>query len=110
MIGDHPAWLQERHELPKYLKNGDIYLELTTGNWMPLYPFQTVATCPACKIRETYFVDKYDFHEGPAQLKSFERGHTIESRELGDALKLAAQAITSAQAVPASASPRPNSR
>jgi hypothetical protein len=53
-----------------------------------LFPFLSVERCPKCGNREVYFPDKLQ-RRGPdniATLKSFERGHTVESLEVGTQL------------------------
>jgi hypothetical protein len=61
-----------------FLKNGDERISL--------YPFITSAACPRCGSAETYFVDAWDTKKGTVRLKSFEKGHTIDSTEISEAL------------------------
>jgi hypothetical protein len=51
---------QERLEYSELVTKSDLYIEITTEKWIPLYPFITVHNCPRCKSREIYFIDKYD--------------------------------------------------
>lgn len=51
-------------------------MALDRETWIPLHPLVSVQYCPHCKMRETYFVDAWEGPGKPAQLKSFERGHT----------------------------------
>jgi hypothetical protein len=85
-VGDHPALIQELVEYPETLIKGDLYVEMQEGSWKALFPFISVHNCPDCKYRETYFVDRWKRAEGKAILKSFERGHTIEHREIAASL------------------------
>jgi hypothetical protein len=87
LAGDHPGLMQEKLEYATPLKRNDLYIELQSGIWEPLYPFLSVHSCPTCKIRETYFVDAWAGPGKGAKLKSFERGHTIENKDIGEALK-----------------------
>jgi hypothetical protein len=84
--GDHPAWAQDSRELPRLLKKHDVYIAISADEWVDLYPFITIQTCSMCKVRETYFIDRCDFDRKKATLKSFERGHTKDSPEIGEAL------------------------
>jgi hypothetical protein len=92
--GDHPAWPQDARELPVLLKKNDVYIEISSDEWVDLYPFITIQTCSMCKARETYFIDRCDFGKKTAILKSFERGHTTESHDIGKALTAATGGIT----------------
>ena len=83
MIGDHPAWPQKTFEHLGFLTKGDVFLPLTSNDWCSLYPFLVVETCRQCKARESYFIDGVDFRRKIAFLKSFERGHSMESSEIG---------------------------
>lgn len=80
-MGDHPGLQQEQLNYPKPLKRGDLFLELGPQEWVPLYPFIAALHCPECKMRETYFIDKWDTGKGIIYYKSFERGHTFEHRQ-----------------------------
>ncbi len=79
-IGDHPGLPIEQCEYPEALKKGDLYIQLQTDLWVPLFPFMTVHNCPSCKTHETYFVDYWKGKE--LKLKSFERGHTQDDHEV----------------------------
>jgi len=43
--------------------------------------------CSECKEKETFFIHKWEGGESTAELKSFERGHMIESQEIGESLE-----------------------
>jgi hypothetical protein len=62
-------------------------MQITEEAWMPLYPFLTAQECPKCGHTEIYFIDRWDGKDRPARLKSFERGHDLESPEVGRALR-----------------------
>lgn len=68
------------------LREGGPFLGLGGGNWLPLYPFTVPATCPRCKVTETYFIDAWDRKKNTARMKSFERGHTISSEGVSESL------------------------
>jgi len=83
LVGDHPALPQERLEYPGLLTRNDLYVQVGEESWSSLFPFITVRLCPHCKARETYFIDRWEGPGKPAQLKSFERGHTEEDGDVG---------------------------
>lgn len=84
--GDHPSWPQDSREFAGLLKKNDVYIEVGPDQWVDLFPFVTIQTCSMCKIHETYFIDRCNFDKKKAALKSFERGHTKDSTEIGEAL------------------------
>jgi hypothetical protein len=85
-MGDHPGLRQEEFKYPLPLTKNDLYIEVGTDDWIPLYPFLVPRNCPQCKTREIYFVDKWQGKGAAAILKSFERGHTEEEAGVGQAL------------------------
>ena len=86
--GDHPGFPQERIGYPEPLTKNDLYIEVEPGHWVPLFPFVVPRNCPTCKTREIYFVDRWPGKGCPALLKSFERGHTVESNEVGEGFEI----------------------
>lgn len=84
--GDHPSFPQEEVPFDRALPRGDLFLDLGRLDWVPLFPFMTTMTCSHCKARETYFIDSWDTRRGMARMKSFERGHTMPSTEVSEAL------------------------
>ena len=80
-IGDHPGLYQEESPHPQPLPKGDLYLDMGSQKWIPLYPFTAAMNCPNCQVRETYFIDKIDYKKNSVQFKSYERGHTITRLE-----------------------------
>jgi len=76
--GDHPGLRREQVYHPTPLSKNMLYLEIDKDLWTPFYPHISVHYCPSCKMRETYFIDRWD-NDNKAVLKSFERGHTHES-------------------------------
>lgn len=84
--GDHPSFAQEEVLFHKGLPRGDLYLDLGHQSWVPLFPFVVTMNCSHCKAKETYFIDMWDKRRGIAQMKSFERGHTMSNQEVSDAL------------------------
>ena len=85
--GDHPGFAQERVSHPEALTKNDLFIEVESDRWAPLFPFIVPRTCPQCKLREIYFVDKWQGKDRPALLKSFEQGHTVENGEVGRAFE-----------------------
>jgi hypothetical protein len=53
---------------------------------VPLYPFIVASNCPTCRYRETYFLDRWNDRKGITLMKSFERGHAEERRDVSDCL------------------------
>lgn len=84
--GDHPSFPREEVVFDRALPRGDLFLEPSQQDWVPLFPFMTSMTCSHCKVRETYFVDSWDTRRGTASMKSFERGHTMLNKEVAEAL------------------------
>jgi hypothetical protein len=85
-VGDHPGFKQEQIIYNDLVTKNDVYIQSQPGSWRSLFPFITVHNCPHCRIREIYFVDRLNGGEKSAKLKSFERGHTEESKEIGEAI------------------------
>ncbi len=85
-MGDHPSFPQEEVVFHQALRRGDLFLDRGQPGWVPLFPFVTTMTCSRCKVRETYFVDAWDTRKGIARMKSFERGHVMQSTEVSEAL------------------------
>ena len=81
--GDPPGFLQEKVSYPEPLTKNDLFIEVEVSRWVALFPFVVPRTCPQCKSREVYFVDRWQGKGQPALLKSFEQGHTIENEEVG---------------------------
>lgn len=75
------AHVHPRRELLEWyeaLPTGQLYLEVSPANLVPLYPFLHRGNCPKCDANEIFFVDKLP-GKGKAVMKSFEHGHTLES-------------------------------
>lgn len=93
LTGDHPALPQQIIELPSQivmstsLQKGGLYLDIGGNRWIDQYPFIQQLTCPRCKSRETYFIDKVTWVNGEGIFKSFERGHTETIADLGPNLE-----------------------
>ncbi len=86
-IGDHPALPQDTALYPNPLKKHDLYIQIDDNDWAPLYPFVTAEACPHCRTREIYSIDKWDSQNKSALLKSFERGHTVDSTAVAELLQ-----------------------
>jgi hypothetical protein len=89
--GDGPGFPQERVRFPKALPRGDLMLDLGDENWVQLYPFIVASNCPHCRYRETYFIDRWNDRKNTTLMKSFERGHTEERRDISESLALLAE-------------------
>jgi hypothetical protein len=84
--GDGPGFPQERVRFPRAMPRGDLMLDLGDENWVQLYPFIVASNCPHCRYRETYFIDRWNDRKNTTLMKSFERGHTEESRDISETL------------------------
>jgi hypothetical protein len=91
LAGDGPGFRQEKVNFPKALPRGDMVLDLGDDNWAQLYPFVVASNCHHCRYRETYFIDRWDDRKGTAVMKSFERGHTEEMKDISSTLATLAQ-------------------
>lgn len=82
LVGDHPGLPQE--EIPNRipLTKRDLYIAAADVGWVTLFPLLVARNCPACKTRETFFIDKWNRGKATAKLKSFERGHEEESNDV----------------------------
>jgi hypothetical protein len=89
--GDGPGFPQEKVVFSKALPRGDLVLDLGHENWAQLYPFIVASNCPTCRYRETYFIEQWNDRKGMVDLKSFERGHTEEQKEISVALAALAE-------------------
>ncbi len=89
--GDGPGFMQEKVSRPRALPRGELVMDLGDGRWAELYPFVVVSNCPHCRYRETYFIDRWDDRKGTVLMKSFERGHAEEKREISGVLAALAE-------------------
>jgi hypothetical protein len=89
--GDGPGFPQERIRFPRAMPRGDLMLDLGDDNWAQLYPFVIASNCPRCRYRETYFIDRWNDRKNTTLMKSFERGHTEERRDISESLALLAE-------------------
>jgi len=85
-MGDHPAFSPGEMEYPKALVRNQLYLQDAKGNLHLTYPFIIADRCPQCGLLEIFFLDSWDRDAGQVQLKSFERGHTLQSKAVYDHL------------------------
>ena len=82
LVGDHPALPKEEIMFPEPLSKNRLYIEVSQDKWICLYPFVTFSYCLECKTRETFFIDRWQGIGKPAMLKSFEKGHELESTDV----------------------------
>jgi type I restriction enzyme M protein len=88
-VGDHPGHNQHESQSSKLLPTDHLYMLSGSDEWISLYPLMTAQYCPSCQTLETYMVDRWDGLGGRLVLKSFERGHTVDtSRDDSIATKL----------------------
>lgn len=84
--GDHPGFKKERVQYRKHLPKRDLFIETSPDSWISLYPYVQLLACKTCGMHECYFIDKLDYSRKVAVLKSFERGHTANSSDVGELL------------------------
>jgi hypothetical protein len=82
LVGDHPGLPQEQVTYRTPLPKRDLYIAAAGVGWVSLFPLLVVRNCRTCKIRETFFLDKWNRKKGIATRKSFERGHEEETDEV----------------------------
>lgn len=87
VIGDHPALRQEELQLSRGFPKGHLILNAGDSNWLSLYPFLSQDICPTCGSMEIYHLDKWRYEKNRIQVRSFERGHTLDSSEISNWLK-----------------------
>jgi len=78
-MGDHPGLRQHETTLTVPVSDDHLYIAIDSDNWISLYPLITVQYCPSCQQRETYMIDRWDGFGQRFLLKSFERGHTLDT-------------------------------
>jgi hypothetical protein len=86
-IGDHPALRQEELCLSRGFPKGHLILNAGDSNWLSLYPFLSQDICTTCGTMEIYHLDKWKYEKNKVQVRSFERGHPLESSAISDWLK-----------------------
>jgi hypothetical protein len=84
-MGDHPGVRQEQVEYRSALPKNKLFMQVDKDNWVHLYPLMSVHFCPTCGFRETYLLDYWGGPGEKTVLKSFERGHAIDSTDGGTA-------------------------
>ena len=68
------------------LRTGDYYISTGTEDWVPLFPFFVSKVCQRCKVNEIHFPDRWFKNKNTVELKSFERGHTVQDTDASGAL------------------------
>ncbi len=84
--GDHQALQQEKVHYPEPLSKNTLYIEINPDEWVTLFPYISVHSCHKCKLTEIYYIDRWQGGGTEAKVKSFERGHTENVKEIGDTL------------------------
>lgn len=92
-MGGNPGFLTEQRVCPPTFRKGDLYLQIDSSDFAPLYPFLSTRISDQSKTQQFYFIDRLDF-EGKdearrciAGLKSFDRGNTEKDEDVGAELE-----------------------
>jgi len=80
-MGDHPGHRQQQAVADMALPQDHLYIAAAEQDWISLYPLITAQYCPSCRTQETYMVDHWDGFGQRLVLKSFERGHTLDTSD-----------------------------
>ncbi|CAL9655462.1 hypothetical protein [Streptomyces sp. enrichment culture] len=86
VVGDHPDFEQRKFTWAEPVATEVFYL-LSAGTPVLLSPFVASLFCPQCRQMEVCYAAWAGRDTGPAHLKSFARGHTVLSPELGDEIR-----------------------
>ncbi len=86
VMGDHPDFERRRFTWAEPVATEVFYL-LSAGTPVILSPFVASLFCPQCRQMEVCYAAWAGKDTGPAHLKSFDRGHTVHSPELGDEIR-----------------------
>lgn len=60
LVGDHPGLPQEELKYRAPFTKRDLYIAAGDIGWVPLFPLLVARTCPTCKTRETFFLDRWN--------------------------------------------------
>ncbi|MGP3927255.1 hypothetical protein [Streptomyces sp. 8N616] len=82
-MSDHPDFERQMFTWADPVANDTFYV-LSPKGPVALSPFVASRFCPQCQQMEVCYVYRADRNEGPAELKSFGRGHDISAADLGD--------------------------
>jgi type I restriction enzyme M protein len=86
VVGDHPDFEPETIQTPDGLFDGVMYVELSPNRMLSLEPFCSWLDCSMCLRSEVYYIDRVRDARN-ARLKSFDRGHPYESKQIADHLR-----------------------
>ncbi|MFF2217557.1 hypothetical protein [Streptomyces antibioticus] len=87
VMGDHPDFERREFTWPHPVAN-DVFYVLGPEGPVTLSPFVASLFCPQCQQMEVCYAARATRKAGPATLKSFARGHTVHSTDLGDEIRL----------------------
>lgn len=87
VMGDHPDFERREFTWPNPVAN-DVFYVLGPEGPVSLSPFVASLFCPQCQQMEVCYAARATKNTGPATLKSFARGHTVHSSDLGDEIRL----------------------
>ncbi|MFI6275302.1 hypothetical protein [Streptomyces sp. NPDC050988] len=85
-MGDHPDFERREFSWTSPVAN-EVFYVLTAEGPVTLSPFVASLFCPQCQQMEVCYAARADKRTGPAILKSFARGHTLHSADLGDEIR-----------------------
>ncbi|WP_143052501.1 hypothetical protein [Streptomyces sp. cf386] len=86
VMGDHPDFERREFTWPDPVAN-DVFYVLSAEGPVTLSPFVASLFCPQCRQMEVCYSARAAKNTGPATLKSFARGHTVHSPDLGDEIR-----------------------
>lgn len=86
VMGDHPDFERREFTWPIPVANDEFHVLGPEGP-LTLAPFVASVFCAQCQQMEVCYAARAGRNEGPATLKSFARGHTVHSPELGDEVR-----------------------
>ncbi|MFF7309087.1 hypothetical protein [Streptomyces sp. NPDC008137] len=86
VMGDHPDFERREFTWPNPVAN-DVFYILSPEGPVSLSPFVASLFCPQCQQMEVCYATRTGKKTGPAVLKSFARGHTVHSADLGDEIR-----------------------
>ncbi|MFD5482882.1 hypothetical protein [Streptomyces hawaiiensis] len=93
VMGDHPDFERCEFTWPNPVAT-DVFYILNPEGPVSLSPFVASLFCPQCQQMEVCYATRTTKNSGPAALKSFARGHTVHSADLGDEIRSLPQGTT----------------
>lgn len=88
LMGDHPLVPLEKAETDlAELEAQSLYLLDRNHRLHLVRPFLNVLTCPVCRTKSTFYLDRFDRKKVSCFLKSLEHGHSAEDASVVQAFK-----------------------